>query len=138
MPTPAIVTGPQPPGVRQRPSLNLGGGERLRIVPWLDPVADPHGVHPCSRYVELYWLPVIGPSTTWLIRRLSYGLEMHPSGLNIGLVETARSLGLGERMGKTLPSVGPSSGSAPSSWPGPTGRTPLPCAPASRRSPSGT
>jgi hypothetical protein len=35
----------------------------LRIVTWLDPVADPHGVHPCSRYVELYWLPVIGPST---------------------------------------------------------------------------
>lgn len=103
MPTPAIVTGPQPPGVRQRPSLNLGGGERLRIVPWLDPVADPHGVHPCSRYVELYWLPVIGPSTTWLIRRLSYGLEMHPSGLDIGLVETARSLGLGERMGKNAP-----------------------------------
>jgi hypothetical protein len=35
----------------------------LRIVPWIDPVADPHGVHPCSRYVELYWLGVIGPST---------------------------------------------------------------------------
>jgi len=35
----------------------------LRIVRWIDPVADPHGVHPCSRYVELYWLGIIGPST---------------------------------------------------------------------------
>lgn len=75
----------------------------LRIVPWLDPVADPHGVHPSSRYVELYWLPVIGPSTAWLIRRLSYGLDMHPSGLQLDLTETARSLGLGDRMGKNSP-----------------------------------
>ena len=75
----------------------------LRIVPWIDPVADPHGVQPWSRYVELYWLPVIGPSTTWLIRRLSYGLEMHPDGLLLDLTETARSLGLGERRGKNAP-----------------------------------
>jgi len=75
----------------------------LRIVRWIDPVADPHGVHPCSRYVELYWLGIIGPSTTWLLRRLSYGLEMHPSGLDVDLVETARSLGLGDRMGKNSP-----------------------------------
>jgi hypothetical protein len=79
------------------------GADRLHIVPWLDPIADPHGVHPCSRYVELYWLGIIGPSTTWLLRRLSYGLEMHPAGLDIDLVDMARSLGLGERMGKNSP-----------------------------------
>jgi hypothetical protein len=73
------------------------------VVPWTDPVADPHGVHPCSRYVELYWLGVIGPSTTWLLRRLSYGLEMHPDGFDLHLADTARSLGLGERMGKNSP-----------------------------------
>ena len=55
-----------------------GAADRLHIVPWLDPVADPHGLHPCSRYVELYWLGIVGPSTTWLLRRFSYGLEMHP------------------------------------------------------------
>jgi len=53
---PAVVSadgpGPQP------------GGPTLHIVPWVDPVADPHGVDPCSRYVELYWLGIIGPSTT--------------------------------------------------------------------------
>jgi hypothetical protein len=78
-------------------------GPALRVVPWLDPVADRHGVHPCSRYVELYWLGVIGPSTTWLLRRISYGLEVHPEGFELDLVETARALGLGERMGKNSP-----------------------------------
>ncbi len=75
----------------------------LRIVPWLDPIADPHGVHPCSRYVELYWLGIIGPSTAWLLRRVSYGLEVHREGFDLDLSETARSLGLGERMGKNSP-----------------------------------
>ncbi len=88
---------------RRRPVPTLGDGDRLRVVPWIDPVADPHGVHPCSRYVELYWLGVIGPSTTWLLRRLSYGLAVHPSGFDLPLVDTARSLGLGERMGKNSP-----------------------------------
>jgi hypothetical protein len=77
--------------------------DRLRIVPWIDPVADPHGVHPCSRYVELYWLGIIGPSTTWLLRRVSYGLEVQRDGFNLELAETARSLGLGDRMGKNSP-----------------------------------
>ncbi len=80
-----------------------GSPGQLRIVPWVDPVADPHGVHPCSRYVELYWLGVIGPSTTWLLRRLSYGLEVNPDGFDLDLNETARSLGLGDRMGKNSP-----------------------------------
>jgi hypothetical protein len=75
----------------------------LRIVPWPDPIADPHGVHPCSRYVELYWLGVIGPSTTWLLRRVSYGFEVHQDGFDLNLPETARSLGLGQRMGKNSP-----------------------------------
>ncbi len=75
----------------------------LRIVPWVDPVADPHGLHPCSRYVELYWLGIIGPSTTWLLRRLSYGLDVHQRGFDLDLTETARALGLGERMGKNSP-----------------------------------
>jgi hypothetical protein len=48
---------------RRSPTLSEGGPV-LRIVPWVDPVADPHGLHPRSRYVELYWLGVIGPSTT--------------------------------------------------------------------------
>ncbi len=102
MPTPPVVTSLPPQPLRRR-AVAAEGADRLHIVPWLDPIADPHGVHPCSRYVELYWLGIIGPSTTWLLRRLSYGLEMHPAGLDIDLVDMARSLGLGERMGKNSP-----------------------------------
>ena len=76
---------------------------RLRIVVWKDPVADPHGVHPCSRYVELYWLGILGPSATWLLRRIAYGQEMHAGEFDLDLTETARSLGLGDRMGKNSP-----------------------------------
>jgi hypothetical protein len=53
--------------------------------------------------VELYWLGILGPSATWLLRRLSYGLEMHTDGFDLDLAETARSLGLGERMGRNSP-----------------------------------
>ncbi len=107
-PVPAGTVAPM--GVRRSairptaPSLAKGpDSKKLRVVPWVDPVADPHGLHPCSRYVELYWLPVIGPSTTWLLRRLSYGLDVHGQGFDLDLAETARSLGLGERMGKNSP-----------------------------------
>ncbi len=91
---------PPPPRTAARPAPDASA---VHVVAWLDPIADPHGVHPCSRYVELYWLPVIGPSTTWLLRRLAYGLEMHPAGLQLDLTETARTLGLGERLGKNSP-----------------------------------
>jgi hypothetical protein len=76
---------------------------RLRVVPWLDPVADPLGVHPCSLYVEQFWLGILGPSTTWLLRRVSYGLEAHPDGFVLDLADTAHALGLGDRMGKNSP-----------------------------------
>jgi hypothetical protein len=75
----------------------------LRVTRWVDPIADRHGVHPCSRYVELYWLGIIGPSATWLLRRLSYGLEVHEEGFDLHLAECARSLGLGSRLGKNSP-----------------------------------
>jgi hypothetical protein len=103
VPIPTAVVPPPVFPIRHRPTAPVSRADRLRVVAWVDPVADPHGVNPCSRYVELYWLPVIGPSTAWLLRRLSYGLEIHPRGLDIDLVETARSLGLGERPGKNAP-----------------------------------
>lgn len=77
--------------------------DTIRIVPWVDPIADPHGVHPCARYVELYWLGILGPSATWLLRRIAYGLEIHPGGFTLHLAETARALGLGDRRGRNAP-----------------------------------
>jgi hypothetical protein len=98
-------TGPARAAIRRTAPSPIAKSDipTLRVVPWIDPVADPHGLHPCSRYVELYWLPAIGPSTAWLLRRLSYGLEIHHDGFDLNMPETARALGLGERMGKNSP-----------------------------------
>jgi hypothetical protein len=101
IPPPPRPLHPVDPRPREVPSTT--DGPTLHIVEWVDPVADPHGMHPCSRYVELYWLGIVGPSTTWLLRRLTYGLEVHGDGFDLHLPETARALGLGDKMGKNSP-----------------------------------
>jgi hypothetical protein len=47
------------------------------------------------QYVEMLWLPVIGPSSTWLLRRLSGWSLACPEGLRVVLAELSESLGLG-------------------------------------------
>jgi hypothetical protein len=69
--------------------------DTLHIRPWPDPVIDAVGIDPRSSYVERFWLGVLGPSTTWLLRRIAGELEASPGGFDLSLEETARSLGLG-------------------------------------------
>jgi hypothetical protein len=68
-------------------------------------VIDLVGHDPRSNYVEQFWLGVLGPSTTWLLRRLASELEAQPAGFELPLADTARSLGLGEKQGKNSPLV---------------------------------
>ena len=77
--------------------------DRLRVVGWPDPVIDRLGHDPRSWYVEHFWLPVIGPTSTWLLRRCAAGLDMAPAGLALGREETARALGLGTKQGRHSP-----------------------------------
>ena len=42
----------------------------LQVLPWSDPVIDQVGYDPRSRYVERFWLGILGPSATWLMRYL--------------------------------------------------------------------
>ena len=37
---------------------------KLTVIPWLDPSLDATGHDSRARYVELYWLGVLGPSNT--------------------------------------------------------------------------
>lgn len=53
------------------------------------------------QYVEMLWLPVIGPSTTWLLRRLGGWALTCPEGLTVVLPELSESLGLGWSSGAT-------------------------------------
>src|ERR671937_2232778 len=77
--------------------------ETLTIRPWPDDVIDTLGHDPRSAYVERFWLGILGPSTTWLLRRLAAGLEAEPAGFELPLGETARALGLGDKGGRHSP-----------------------------------
>jgi hypothetical protein len=77
--------------------------EFIRIVGWPDPVIDRLGYDPRSLYVETFWLGILGPTCTWLMRRLVTGLDEHPAGFDLDLAETARALGLGGRSGRHSP-----------------------------------
>jgi len=77
----------------------------LAVVPWADPVVDAIGHDPRSAYVETYWLGILGPSTTWLLRHLVTRLERSPAGFDLALADTARALGLGDGGSRHSPFV---------------------------------
>jgi hypothetical protein len=56
-----------------------------------------------SSYVEQFWLPVLGPSTTWLIRHLNSRLDRDGEGVIVEASATAQALGLGQRSGRHTP-----------------------------------
>ena len=58
------------------------------------------GHAPRSVYVETYWLPILGPSATWAMRRLTAWLEAEPDGYDVPLADLSRELGLGPGTGR--------------------------------------
>ena len=77
--------------------------QRLLVRPWEDPVLDHQGHDPRSAYTESFWLPLLGPSATFLARKLASGLELDPGGFTLPADDAARSLGLGARSGRRSP-----------------------------------
>ncbi len=77
---------------------------RLHIEPWIDPVVEEVGHDPRSAYAETYWLPVLGPSVTWMLRRFA-SLPRRGSRReqSCPAEELARSLGIGDRSGPNGP-----------------------------------
>jgi hypothetical protein len=71
------------------------GSALLTVLPWHDPVVDSRGYPPRGEYVENFWLGTLGPTATWLLRRLDAGFDQQPEGYEIDLADTARTLGLG-------------------------------------------
>jgi hypothetical protein len=47
------------------------------------------------QYVEMLWLPVIGPSAVWMLRRLAGWALACPQGVTVVLPELSEALGLG-------------------------------------------
>lgn len=75
----------------------------IRLVGWPDALADSigHPVH--GDYVERYWLGILGPTATWLLRRCSDSLTAFPEGCEIDLAPLAQSLGLAFHPGRINP-----------------------------------
>src|ERR1700691_3898339 len=92
--SPGTSTFPQPAPLAGG-SVEAGRSPVLRVVALSDPATESIGFHPRSLYVETFWLPVLGPSATWLLRQLVDELEASQRGVDLQLDDVARSLGLG-------------------------------------------
>jgi hypothetical protein len=77
--------------------------DELRVTAWPDPVIDQLGHDPRSAYVERFWLGILGPSTTWLLRSVAHRLDHEPDGFVLDLPDLARTLGLGNKGGQQSP-----------------------------------
>jgi len=81
----------------------LAVSSTIRVQSWPDPVIDELGHDPRSDYVERYWLGLLGPTATWLVRRLADRLEYEPEGFDLDLGAMAAELGVGHRTGRHAP-----------------------------------
>ena len=94
-----------PSGPAPSPAVDEGAAAAgvLVIRPWYDRRLATVGFDLRSAYVERYWLGVLGPSATMLLRRFARGLEERPDGFQISLADTARAIGLGGGTGRQSP-----------------------------------
>ena len=75
----------------------------LLVVPWRDPVVEALGFDPRTAYVERFWLPLLGPTATWLLRRFAAEFDSHPDGFSLDAADCARSIGIGNKGGERGP-----------------------------------
>lgn len=75
----------------------------ITLVSWPDALADVSGHAVRSTYVERYWLGILGPTATWLLRRLSDEVSAQPDGCTVDLRPLAQSLGLAFHAGRHNP-----------------------------------
>jgi hypothetical protein len=77
----------------------------LPIVELTDPVIDKVGFPTDDAYVETYWLPIIGPSALWALRRIGGWLADSPDGFELPHAPFAGELGLGQPNGRHSPMI---------------------------------
>jgi hypothetical protein len=75
----------------------------LHVTAWADPLVDRRGQPITGAYVELFWLPVLGPSATFFLRRCAALLAAHPEGLAVDLAQLGPALGLGHSLSTHAP-----------------------------------
>jgi hypothetical protein len=97
-----ITSSTPDPGHPDRP--NRGHADtHAEIRPWSDPIVDERGHDPRSAYVERYWLSVIGPTATLIMRRFADEFDHEPGGFVVDLAHTATTMGLSYSKGQHSP-----------------------------------
>ncbi len=89
----------------RKAQLEIDPSGMLIVLPWHDPVVDRIGFNIRGSYVETFWLGILGPTSTWLLRRIDSGFDVYPEGYELNLGETAAALGLTFQAGKVSPFV---------------------------------
>jgi hypothetical protein len=75
----------------------------IRVIRWNDPVVETQGYAVDDPYIEMFWLPILGPTATWLARRLVSGLLHQPEGYVCEVTELAQALGVSYTQGRHNP-----------------------------------
>ena len=78
------------------PESGLGS---IQISAWIDPMVETLGFDPRSSYVEHFWLPILGPSCIFLLRRLAYAFDLDTATQEVSLREVSFEIGLGSPKG---------------------------------------
>ncbi|WP_420638552.1 hypothetical protein [Candidatus Poriferisocius sp.] len=71
----------------------------LWIEPWRDLITEEHGYDPRSRYVEQFWLGVVGPTAAWLLRFVAQEFDNSPDGFELAMTPVSLQLGISPKPG---------------------------------------
>lgn len=88
------------PGGDPTPEPRPGLAATVAVEPWTDPMVETYGHDPRSAYAETFWLPVVGPSTAWMLRRFATGFDHSPDGYTIDCAQFSAELGLGRSLSR--------------------------------------
>lgn len=69
--------------------------DQVLVRPWHDETVDQIGHDPRSRYVERFWLGLLGPSVVCFLRHVADRFEAAPLGFELDIGLCATSIGLG-------------------------------------------
>lgn len=79
---------------------DLSGRTTALIIPMADADFDTAGFDPRSHYAETFWLPILGPSTLWLMRNIAQRFDAEPDGFTLDLHDASSALGIRSKGGR--------------------------------------
>ncbi|MEY4365088.1 MAG: hypothetical protein RLZZ305_432 [Actinomycetota bacterium] len=83
--------------------VSLPADGKITLARWADPLVERSG-HPVrGEYVEQFWLGVLGPTATWLLRRCAAEVDRTDAPVVLDLGVLAASLGLAHHAGRHNP-----------------------------------